>query len=109
MDDKGEILLRIREAARKRRLFLPHALRQMNRPERMISAGEVRQVVEYGEIIEDYPADGRGHSCLMLGYGESGRPVHVVCAQKEDYLAIITAYIPGENEWIDGFRLRRKP
>jgi hypothetical protein len=109
MDEKSDILPRVLEAAKKRRLYLPHALRQMNRPNRMISTGEVRLVIEDGEVIEDYPEDVRGHSCLMLGHGESGRPVHVVCAPKNDYLAIITAYIPGEKEWSDGFRVRRKP
>ncbi|OFZ66047.1 MAG: hypothetical protein A2V79_04050 [Betaproteobacteria bacterium RBG_16_56_24] len=103
------MLLRIREALKMRCLFLPHALRQMNRPERMISTGEIRQVIEYGEIIEDYPEDARGHSCLMIGWGESNRPIHIVCAHKEDYLAIITAYIPDEREWADGFKMRRKP
>lgn len=109
MKVKDEILLRIREASKVRCLFLPHALRQMNRPERMISAGEIRQVIEYGEIIEDYPEDARGHSCLMLGWGEFNLPIHIVCAHKEDYLAIITAYIPDEGEWIGGFKMRRKP
>jgi len=41
--------------------------------------------------------------------GESNRPIHIVCAHKEDYLAIITAYIPGEREWTNGFKTRRKP
>jgi len=107
MDNNGDLLLRIRNAAKKRCLFLPHALRQMNRPERMISTGEIRQVIEHGEIIEDYPEDARGHSCLMLGRGEFNRPIHIVCAHKEDYLAVITAYIPGENEWADDFKIRR--
>ena len=109
MKDKGEILLRIREVSKMRCLFLPHALRQMNRPERMISTEEIRRVLEHGEIIEDYPEDARGHSCLILGRGESNRPIHIVCAHKEDYLAIITAYIPGEREWTNGFKTRRKP
>jgi len=100
-------LSRMRETAKKKCLFLPHALRQMNRPERMISTGEIRQVIEHGEIIEDYPEDARGHSCLILGYGKSDRPIHVVCANKEDYLAIITAYLPDEMEWVDGFKTRR--
>lgn len=81
----------------------------MNRPERMISTGEIRQVIEHGEIIEDYPEDARGHSCLMLGRGKSNRPIHIVCACKEDYLAIITAYLPGEKEWANGFKTRRTP
>lgn len=75
----------------------------------MISTREIRQVIERGEIIENYPEDSRGHSCLMLGRGEANRPIHVVCAAKEDYLAIITAYIPGETEWINDFRTRRTP
>lgn len=56
----------VRRSAKKKLLFLPHAINQMSRPERMITAREVKQVVEKGEIIEDYPEDNRGHSCLML-------------------------------------------
>ncbi|MFH0965194.1 MAG: DUF4258 domain-containing protein [Planctomycetota bacterium] len=88
-------------------LFLPHALRQMLRPHRMISRLEVRQVISQGEVIEDYPEDPRGHSCLMLGLGDARRALHVVCAPKEDYLAIITAYLPDEHEWSRDFRVRR--
>jgi hypothetical protein len=80
----------------------------MARPDRMISAAEVRAVVEQGTVIEDYPQDSRGSSCLMLGFGVDGRPVHVVCAPKDDYLAIITAYLPDENEWADGFKARKR-
>ena len=107
--NNDDLIKRIREAAKKRYLFLPHALRQMNRPERMIGTKEIRSVIEHGEIVEDYPEDVRGHSCLMFGRGEADRPIHVVCACKEDYLAIITAYIPGENEWADDFKTRRAP
>lgn len=107
MDNNGNLLPQIREAAKRECLFLPHALRQMNRPERMISTVEIREVIEHGKIIEDYPEDARGHSCLMLGNGEANRPIHVVCALKEDYLAVITAYIPSETNWADDFKMRR--
>ncbi len=107
MDNTDDLLAQIREAAKKKYLFLPHALRQMNRQERMISTKEIRQVIERGEIIENYPNDARGHSCLMLGKGESSRPIHVVCSHKEDFLAIITAYIPDEKDWGDCFKTRR--
>jgi Domain of unknown function (DUF4258) len=103
------ILERVRAASAKRRLYLPHALRQMARPDRMIGTHEVRAVVEYGELVEDYPSDSRGHSCLILGSGDEGRPIHVVCSPKDDYLAIITAYLPDEREWLDGFTKRRSP
>jgi hypothetical protein len=101
------ILEDVRGAAGKRLLFLPHAIRQMSRPQRMISPDEVKTVVKQGELIEDYPNDPRGHSCLMLGSGDSGRAVHVVCSPKDDYLAIITAYLPDPGQWSDDFRRRR--
>ena len=101
----SEIAILINAAARKKLLFLPHAVRQMSRPDRMISVREVRRVVLRGEIIEDYPEDVRGHSCLMLG--EAGRKIHVVCAPRREYLAIITAYVPEIAEWDPEFRIRR--
>jgi hypothetical protein len=101
------ILDAVRQAARKKVLFLPHAVKQMARPTIMISAGEVDRVVAGGEIIEDYPEDARGPSCLMLGSGE-GRPLHVVCSPKDEYLAIITAYVPDPSQWSPDFR-RRMP
>ena len=106
MREETDILLRVRVAAKKKLLFLPHALRQMFRPDRMISSAEVRTVVTQGEVIEDYPEDPRGHSCLLIGYGDNERPVHVVCAPKEDYLAIITSYIPDIDEWSEDFKKR---
>ena len=76
--------------------------------DKMITTAEVRYVVFNGEIIEDYPEDKRGHSCLIFGIPNSRRPVHVVCAPKEEYLAIITAYIPSLEKWEDDFKTRRK-
>ena len=108
MYDQIDILSRVRETAQKRVLFLPHALRQMLRPDRMISTAEVRSVIERGEVIENYPEDTRGESCLIVGCGESKRFIHVVCAPKEDYLAIITVYLPEEGKWSDAFRVRKK-
>lgn len=108
MDKEPDTLAHVRAAAGARILFLPHAVRQMGGPDRMIAPTEVRAVVEQGEVIEDYPDDPRGRSCLMLGYGDHGRPIHVVCAPRDDYLAIITAYLPDPAEWSAGFRFRRK-
>ena len=102
-----DVSQRVKAAARKRLLFLPHAVKQMSRPERMISAQEVRRTVLHGEVIEDYPEDMRGHSCLMVGNGDEGRPVHVVCAPKLSYLAVITAYLPNPSEWMSDFKMRR--
>ncbi len=108
MKSEGDILKEVRATAEKKILFLPHALHQMMRPDRMIRRTEVRNAIERGEIIEDYPTDVRGHSCLMLGAGVDGRVVHVVCAPKHEYLAVITAYLPDEAEWSTDFRKRVK-
>ena len=106
MGQNPDILREVREAAAKRILFLSHAVRQMSKPERMIRVAEVRAILEAGDVVEDYPKDARGHSCLMLGEGQDGRPIHVVCAPKDEYLAVITAYVPDAAEWSADFRKR---
>ena len=73
----------------------------------MIAPNEVRMVVEHGDLIEDYPEDARGHSCLMHGKGLGHRSIHVVCSPKENFLAIITAYLPSERVWDGVLRNRR--
>lgn len=100
------ILGNVRAAAEKRIIFLPHAIRQMSRPDRLITRLDIRSVIFEGEVIEDYPEDQRGHSCLMLGFDAARRPIHVVCSPKNEYLAIITAYLPFEDEWSDDLRSR---
>lgn len=107
MTESIDILKQVRKSAAKRILFLPHAIRQMSSPDRMISTGDIRAVIEHGEVIEDYAQDPRGHSCLILHIADK-RPLHVVCAPKDDYLAIITAYIPNDQEWESGYRKRKK-
>ena len=63
--------------------------------------------VEDGDLIEDYPEDARGHSCLVHGKGLGRRDIHVVCSPKEDFLAIITAYLPSKRAWHGDLRTRR--
>ncbi len=103
----NDMLNLIHLSAAKEILYLPHALRQMARPQRRIQRVEIEAVVWNGAVIEDYLEDVRGHSCLMSGIGHNGRPMHVVCAPKADYLAIITAYLPDPNRWDAEFRRRK--
>ena len=107
MAGKTDILKIIKESAAKKILFLPHAVRQMSKPDRMISTKDIRLVLEHGEIIEDYPEDARGHSCMILSFLDN-RPIHVVCSPKEEYLAIITAYVPNDQEWDNNYKKRKK-
>jgi hypothetical protein len=98
----------IREAAQRQILFLPHAILQMSRPDRMIQTAEVRETVFTGEIIEKYPEDPRGPSALLWGKPGEDRVIHVVCTPREEYLAIITAYIPDPELWLTDFRERKR-
>ena len=107
MVESTEILTRVHQSAAKRILFLPHAIRQMSKPDRMITTADIRTVIKDGETIEDYPDDTRGHSCLMLGFADK-LPLHVVCAPKDDYLVVITAYLPSDQEWEGDYRKRNK-
>ena len=93
-------------SASKKILFLPHAIKQMSRPDRMITGEEIRTAVFLGEIIEEYPEDSRGESCLLF-YARQQRIIHVVCAPKDEYLAIITAYIPDSEQWSPDYKSRR--
>jgi hypothetical protein len=98
----------VRSSGAQQIIFLSHAVRQMSRPDRMITTSEVRKIIATGEVIEDYPNDPRGPSCLMLGYGAKRRAIHLVCSPKPGFLAIITAYLPNEDEWSNDFRVRTK-
>ena len=107
MSDPGGIPERVRAAAGKRILFLPHAIRAMARSTPMISRSEVEAVVVRGDVIEDYLEDVRGHSCLMMAAPE-GRAVHVVCSPKADYLVVITVYLPDPAHWSSDSRERQR-
>ena len=47
---------------------------------RHVRVEEILQIIETGEIIEQYLDDTPYASCLILGYTRSGRPLHLVCA-----------------------------
>jgi len=89
----------IRERANKREFQLTgHAHKE--RQEETIKAKEIRDALMKCEILENYPDDPRGASCLVLGYSE-GRAIHVVCGRtKGDWLLVITVYIPRPYKWI---------
>jgi hypothetical protein len=61
---------------------------------------EVKAALLAGELIEDYPEDRRGHSCLILGYNY-GRAMHIVCGMREQIAIIITVYYPDDEKWIN--------
>ena len=75
---------------------------------RRITVQEFREVIAVAEIIEEYPNDKYGPSCLMLGFTRSGRPIHIQCSDpSRPILKIITLYEPDSLQWIE-FRTRRR-
>ena len=85
--------------------FSQHAVDQMFL--RRIHVHEVREAFEAAELIEDYPEDKYGPSCLLLGFTRSERPLHIHCSHPSRPLVkIVTAYEPDPLLWID-LRLRR--
>ncbi|MEW5767941.1 MAG: DUF4258 domain-containing protein [bacterium] len=59
-----------------------------------LTIAEVEEALLTGRIIEQYEDIGRGESCLVVGFTGAGKPIHIVCGRREDWLAIITVYIP---------------
>lgn len=69
---------------------------------------EIDEAFQTLEIIEDYPNDHRGHSCLVLGFTYERKPLHFVLGNlEEEKVLIVTMYRPTVEEWID-YRVRRK-
>jgi hypothetical protein len=75
---------------------------------RDISVEELEEAITgQSEVIEDYPEDKYGPSCLILRYTKTGRPLHVQCSYpSRPLIKIITLYQPAPELWTD-FRVRR--
>lgn len=75
---------------------------------RDITVAEIREAIcGPSEVIEDYPDDKYGPSCLILGYTAAGRPLHVQCSYPSRPLVkIVTLYEPDSQLWID-MRIRK--
>jgi hypothetical protein len=80
--------------------FSRHALKRV--VERNISDQEIRQAGAQATVIEDYPDDKYSPSCLLLGFTETARALHVqVSLADTDLAKIITIYEPDPNEWVN--------
>jgi hypothetical protein len=93
---------RVKALVRQRRYKTSHHA-EVERETETITIDDIKTAILNGELLEDYPDDLRGHSCLMLGTAEDGRPLHVVLtilAQIEEVL-IITVYVPTPPKWLD--------
>jgi len=101
-----DIIVQIREKfANDQFEFSRHALDRSTL--RGISVQEIREAIQRSELLEDYPNDKYGPSCLVLGFTEAGRALHIQCSYPSRPLVkLITIYEPDPQEWI-AFRTRR--
>jgi len=85
--------------------FSRHAFKRV--VERNISERDIREAGRHASIIENYPDDKYAPSCLLLGFTDAGRPLHIQVSYIEsDMLKIITIYQPDPEEWYDYSRRR---
>lgn len=69
---------------------------------------DLKAALMNGKIIEEYPDDPRGPSCLVLGYsGETA--IHIVCGKyASGKTLIITVYKPDPLFWDARFEKRKE-
>jgi len=73
---------------------------------RRVRSPEIEQAVLFGEVIEDYPDDKYGPSCLILGYTENKRPLHVQVSYPNK-IKVITVYEPSLDDWNADLKTRK--
>ncbi len=104
--DQNEILDKILSQDRDDNLrFTQHAQQEM--VEENIVLDELLEAISQGHILENYAQHRRGACCLLNGFTEAGRPVHVVCTTDCPILIIITVYEPKPPKWITPIQRRR--
>lgn len=76
---------------------------------RDISVAEIEEAISgQSEVIENYPEDKYGATCLILGHTKTGRPLHIQCSYpSRPLIKIVTLYEPDPQHWID-MRIRKK-
>lgn len=73
-----------------------------------ITVQEIREAINAGEIIDDYPNDKYGPSCLIFGMTADKRPLHIQCSYPSRPLVkLVTLYEPDEDLWMD-YRVRKQ-
>lgn len=74
--------------------------------ERGIQFTDILNVIEQGEIIEDYEEDYPFPSCLILGESKD-KKIHIVVSINEGMIYLITAYIPDSLKWENDLKTRK--
>lgn len=76
--------------------------------ERNIKQTDIKSCIMTGEIIEQYPDDFPFPSCLIFGYAQDNRIMHVVASDEGESGRIITAYIPNADKFEKDLKTRKE-
>lgn len=87
-------------------LWTTHCLQRMGECD--IQRDDVKNCIQNGEIIEDYPDDFPNPSCLVFGMTLANKILHVVAGSDGTYLYIITAYYPSADKFEPDMKTRRR-
>lgn len=82
-----------------------HCLERMQ--ERDISIRDVESCLQSGKIIEEYPDDFPHPSCLIFGYTEKNKILHIVVGSDDSSLFFITAYFPNTDKFEKDLKTRK--
>ena len=75
---------------------------------RNIRIAEIKEAISKGKVIEDYPDDKYGASCLIAGFTADNRPLHIQCSYpSRPLIKIITIYQPSSQRWNNNFTKRK--
>lgn len=85
------------------------AARRQGAAERRLTLIEVEQALLTGRILEQYSDTGRGESCLVAGFSDAGRPVHVVCGRMGEWMVVVTVYVPTPPKFKNPFERGGNP
>jgi hypothetical protein len=84
-----------------------HAQQEM--AEEDFDLDDVLQALRSARLLEHYPDHRRGSCCLIYGYTDRGRPVHVVCTTAQPLLILITVYEPKPPKWVTPTKRGNRP
>ena len=102
------VLRRIKsQAAAEQLRVTQHAHEEM--VEEGIKLAEVLQALQNSAGLEDYSAHRRWACCLLNGFTQQGRALHIVCTTDRPVLIVITVYEPKPPKWTSPTERSRRP
>ena len=100
------IINEIKEKVRKNEYYYTfHA--EIERKNDDLTFYQIEQAILAGDILEQYPDDGRGESSLVVGFSDN-IPIHIVCGKRGEKNVIITTYVPKPPKFIDPWTRSRE-